>query len=31
MKTFVKAVEAYLEVPVKYVSNGPGRDQILAQ
>lgn len=31
MKTFVKAVEAYLGVPVKYVSNGPGRDQILAQ
>lgn len=31
MKTFVKAVEEYLGVPVKYVSNGPGRDQILAQ
>ncbi|GAA0524352.1 adenylosuccinate synthase [Chitinophaga japonensis] len=29
MKTFVTAVEAYLNVPVKYVSNGPGRDQIL--
>lgn len=31
MKAFVKAVENYLEVPVKYVSNGPGRDQILQQ
>lgn len=31
MKTFVKAVETYLGVPVKYVSNGPGRDQILEQ
>jgi adenylosuccinate synthase len=31
MKAFVKAVEKYLEVPVKYVSNGPGRDQILQQ
>ncbi|UCJ07547.1 adenylosuccinate synthase [Chitinophaga pendula] len=29
MKTFVSAVEKYLEVPVAYVSNGPGRDQIL--
>jgi len=29
MKTFVTAVETYLNVPVKYVSNGPGRDQIL--
>lgn len=31
MKAFVKAVETYLGVPVKYVSNGPGRDQILPQ
>lgn len=31
MKAFVKEVEAYLKVPVKYVSNGPGRDQILEQ
>jgi adenylosuccinate synthase len=31
MKAFVKAVEKYLEVPVKFVSNGPGRDQILQQ
>ena len=31
MKSFVKAVETYLEVPVKFVSNGPGRDQILEQ
>ncbi|SKA02325.1 Adenylosuccinate synthetase [Chitinophaga eiseniae] len=29
MKTFVEAVDNYLGVPVKYVSNGPGRDQIL--
>jgi adenylosuccinate synthase len=29
MKAFVTAVEGYLKVPVKYVSNGPGRDQIL--
>jgi adenylosuccinate synthase len=29
MKSFVTAVETYLGVPVKYVSNGPGRDQIL--
>ncbi|SHM11720.1 adenylosuccinate synthase [Chitinophaga sp. CF418] len=31
MKSFVKAVESYLDVPVKFVSNGPGRDQILEQ
>ncbi|MET7001133.1 adenylosuccinate synthase [Chitinophaga defluvii] len=29
MKAFVAAVDEYLGVPVKYVSNGPGRDQIL--
>lgn len=29
MKSFVAAVDEYLGVPVKYVSNGPGRDQIL--
>lgn len=29
MKAFVAAVDTYLGVPVKYVSNGPGRDQIL--
>lgn len=29
MKTFITAVEKYLQVPVKYVSNGPGREQIL--
>ncbi|KAG4075215.1 hypothetical protein HA402_015462 [Bradysia odoriphaga] len=29
MKAFVAAVDSYLGVPVKYVSNGPGRDQIL--
>lgn len=29
MKAFVAAVDNYLGVPVKYVSNGPGRDQIL--
>lgn len=31
MKTFVKFVEQRLGIPVKYVSNGPGRDQILVQ
>lgn len=29
MKALVAAVDSYLGVPVKYVSNGPGRDQIL--
>ncbi|NSL88589.1 adenylosuccinate synthase [Chitinophaga solisilvae] len=29
MKAFVSSVDKYLGVPVKYVSNGPGRDQIL--
>jgi len=29
MKAFVAAVDSYLGIPVKYVSNGPGRDQIL--
>ncbi|WP_143304866.1 adenylosuccinate synthase [Chitinophaga vietnamensis] len=29
MKAFVSAVDNYLGVPVKFVSNGPGRDQIL--
>ncbi|WP_341841578.1 adenylosuccinate synthase [Chitinophaga caseinilytica] len=29
MKKFLSFVEDYLKVPVKYVSNGPGRDQIL--
>lgn len=29
MKAFVTAVEGYLKVPVKFVSNGPGREQIL--
>ncbi|HVI49488.1 MAG TPA: adenylosuccinate synthase [Chitinophaga sp.] len=31
MKDFVSAVDKYLGVPVKYVSNGPGRDHILEQ
>ncbi|NIG53147.1 adenylosuccinate synthase [Chitinophaga sp. Cy-1792] len=31
MKSFVSSVEKYLSIPVKYVSNGPGRDQILEQ
>ncbi|PSL50059.1 adenylosuccinate synthetase [Chitinophaga niastensis] len=29
MKALVATVDTYLGVPVKYVSNGPGRDQIL--
>jgi adenylosuccinate synthase len=29
MKALVAAVDTYLGIPVKYVSNGPGRDQIL--
>jgi adenylosuccinate synthase len=29
MKKFLSFVESYLNVPVQYVSNGPGRDQIL--
>ncbi len=29
MKNFLSFVESYLGVPVQYVSNGPGRDQIL--
>jgi adenylosuccinate synthase len=29
MKTYIKFINEYLGVPVKYVSNGPGRDQIV--
>ncbi|RAJ04220.1 adenylosuccinate synthetase [Chitinophaga skermanii] len=29
MKNFLSFVEQYLDAPVSYVSNGPGRDQIL--
>ena len=29
MKTYIEFINKYLGVPVKYVSNGPGRDQIV--
>ena len=29
MKTYIKFINEYLGVPVKFVSNGPGRDQIV--
>jgi adenylosuccinate synthase len=29
MKSYIKFINEYLGVPVKYVSNGPGRDQIV--
>jgi adenylosuccinate synthase len=29
MKTYIDFINKYLGVPVKYVSNGPGRDQIV--
>ena len=29
MKTYIDYINTYLGVPVKYVSNGPGRDQIV--
>ncbi|HEX5552435.1 MAG TPA: adenylosuccinate synthase [Chitinophagaceae bacterium] len=31
IKSFIAFVEQYLKVPVRYVSTGPGRDQILVQ
>ncbi|GAA4303200.1 adenylosuccinate synthase [Compostibacter hankyongensis] len=31
MKSYIGFLESYLQVPVKYVSNGPGRDQLLEQ
>ena len=29
MKTYIKFINDYLKVPVNYISNGPGRDQII--
>jgi adenylosuccinate synthase len=29
MKEYVKFIEEYLKTPVQYISNGPGRDQII--
>ncbi len=29
MKTYIEFINSYLGVDVKYVSNGPGRDQII--
>jgi adenylosuccinate synthase len=29
MQSYIKFINEYLGVPVKYVSNGPGRDQII--
>lgn len=31
MKAYIKFIEQFLGVPVKYISNGPGRDEILVQ
>lgn len=31
MKSYLRFLEEYLEVPVKFVSNGPGRNQLLEQ
>jgi adenylosuccinate synthase len=30
MKTYIDYINTYLGVPVKYISNGPGREQIVA-
>jgi len=30
MKTYIKFLNEFLKVPVKYISNGPGREQIVA-
>lgn len=29
MKTYIEYLNSYLGVPVKYISNGPGRDQLV--
>jgi adenylosuccinate synthase len=29
MKEYIEHINQYLGVPVKYISNGPGRDQII--
>ena len=30
MKTYIAYLNDYLKIPVKYISNGPGREQIVA-
>ena len=30
MKTYINYLNEYLKVPVKYISNGPGREQIIS-
>ena len=30
MKTYINYINQYLGVPVKYISNGPGREQIVS-
>ena len=30
MKTYINYMNEYLKVPVNYISNGPGREQIVA-
>ncbi len=30
MKTYIDFINSFLDVPVKYISNGPGRDQIVS-
>ena len=30
MKTYINYLNDFLKVPVKYISNGPGREQIVA-
>jgi adenylosuccinate synthase len=29
MKTYIQFINNYLGVPVKYISNGPGRNQLV--
>jgi len=29
MKNYIEYLNGFLKVPVKYISNGPGRDQIV--
>jgi adenylosuccinate synthase len=29
MKTYISFINAYLNVEVKYISNGPGREQLI--
>ena len=30
MKTYIEYINQFLGVPVKYISNGPGREQIIS-